>query len=95
MSADKTSAIADSADVVTVTLNYTKGSSPVEGATVNWSTTGGNLSVTSSKTGKAGGATVKLTSDTDGKFIVTATADGVTQSTDEITFTAKPPESGE
>nr|WP_283812509.1 hypothetical protein [Providencia rettgeri] len=53
------------------------------------------MSVTSSKTGKAGGATVKLTSDTDGQFIVTATADGVTQSTDEITFTAKPPESGE
>lgn len=89
------SAIADSTEVVTVTLNYTKGSSPVEGATVNWSTTGGNLSVTSSKTGKAGGATVKLTSDTDGKFIVTATTDGVTQSTDEITFTAKPPESGD
>ncbi|WP_273803528.1 Ig-like domain-containing protein [Providencia rettgeri] len=89
------SAIADSADVVTVTLNYTKGSSPVEGATVNWSTAGGNLSVTSSKTGKAGGATVKLSSDTEGQFIVTATVDGVTQSTDEITFTAKPPESGE
>ncbi|MEQ5360745.1 Ig-like domain-containing protein [Providencia huaxiensis] len=95
MSADKTSAIADSADVVTVTLNYTKGGSPVEGATVNWSTTGGNLSVTSSKTGKAGGTTVKLTSDTEGQFIVTATVDGVTQSTDEITFMAKPPESGE
>ncbi|WPD01050.1 Ig-like domain-containing protein [Proteus terrae] len=87
--------MADSADVVTVTLNYTKGSSPVEGATVNWSTTGGNLSVTSSKTGKAGGATVKLTADTAGQFVVTATVDGLIQSTDEITFTAKPPESGE
>jgi len=89
------SAIADSADVVTVTLNYTKGSSPVEGTAVNWSTTGGNLSVTSSKTGKAGGATVKLTSDIEGQFIVTAAADGVVQSTDEITFTVKSPESGE
>ncbi|PYZ59962.1 Ig-like domain-containing protein [Providencia rettgeri] len=79
---------------MTVTLNYTKGNSPIEGAAVNWSTTGGNLSVTSSKTGKAGGATVKLTSDTEGQFIVTATTDGVTQSTDEITFTAKPPEGG-
>ncbi len=68
---------------------------PVEGATVNWSTTGGNLSVTSSKTGKAGGATVKLTSDTEGQFVVTATVDGLIQATDEITFTAKPPESGE
>ncbi|MEX9609213.1 MULTISPECIES: Ig-like domain-containing protein [Providencia] len=95
MSADKTSAIADSTDTVTITLNYTKGSSPIEGATVNWSTTGGKLSVTSSKTGKAGGATVKLTSDAQGEFVVTATVDGLIQSTDEITFTAKPPESGE
>ncbi|WP_442959070.1 MULTISPECIES: Ig-like domain-containing protein [unclassified Providencia] len=78
-----------------MTLNYTKGSSPIEGATVNWSTTGGKLSVTSSKTGKAGGATVKLTSDAQGEFVVTATVDGLIQSTDEITFTAKPPESGE
>lgn len=51
--------------------------------------------MTSSKTGKAGGATVKLTSDTAGQFIVTVTVDGLIQSTDEITFTAKPPESGE
>ncbi|MEX5485882.1 Ig-like domain-containing protein [Proteus mirabilis] len=89
MSADKTSAIADSTDTVTITLNYTKGSSPVEGATVNWSTTGGKLSVTSSKRGKAGGATVKLTSDSQGEFIVTATVDGVAQNTDAITFTEK------
>ncbi|MEY0334878.1 Ig-like domain-containing protein [Providencia rettgeri] len=87
--------MADSTDTVTITLNYTKGSSPIEGATVNWSTTGGKLSVTSSKTGKAGGATVKLTSDAQGEFVVTATVDGLIQSTDEITFTAKPPESGE
>lgn len=49
----------------------------------------------SSKTGKAGGATVKLTADTAGQYVVTATVDGLIQSTDEITFTAKPPESGE
>ena len=80
---------------MTVSLNYTKGDSPVEGATVDWSTTGGNLSVTSSKTGKAGGATVKLTSDTEGKFVVTASVDGLIQKNDEINFTAKSPESGE
>ncbi|MTB40734.1 Ig-like domain-containing protein [Providencia sp. wls1949] len=95
MSADKTSAIADSTDAVTVSLNYTRGGSPVEGAAVEWSTTGGNLSVASSKTGKAGGATVKLTADTAGQYVVTATVDGLIQSTDEITFTAKLPESGE
>ncbi|WP_336192992.1 Ig-like domain-containing protein [Providencia stuartii] len=95
MSADKTSAIADSTDAVTVSLNYTKGGSPVEGATVEWSTTGGNLSVASSKTGKAGGATVKLTADIAGQYVVKATVDGLIQSTDEITFTAKPSESGE
>lgn len=83
------SAIADSADTVTITLNHTKGGSPIEGATVNWSTTGGKLSVTSSKTGKAGGATVRLTSDAQGKFIVTAIVDGIAQNTDAITFTEK------
>lgn len=72
-----------------MSLNYTKGGSPVEGATVNWSTTGGELSVTSSKTGKAGGATVKLTSDAQGEFIVTATVDGIAQNTDAIKFTEK------
>lgn len=72
-----------------MSLNYTKGGSPVEGATVNWSTTGGELSVTSSKTGKAGGATVKLTSDAQGEFIVAATVDGISQNTDAITFTEK------
>ncbi|MEI9600601.1 Ig-like domain-containing protein [Moellerella wisconsensis] len=89
MSADKTSAIADSVDAVTVSLNYTKGDSPIEGATVDWSTTGGKLSTASSKTGKAGGATVKLTSDTPGEFITTATVNGVAQNTDAITFTEK------
>lgn len=74
---------------MTVSLNYTKGDSPIEGATVDWSTTGGKLSVTSSKTGKAGGATVKLTSDAQGEFIVTATVDGIAQNTDAITFTEK------
>lgn len=83
------SATADSADTVTISLNYTKGNSHAEGATVNWSTTGGKLSITSSKTGKAGGATVKLTSDTQGEFIVTATVDGIAQNTDAITFTEK------
>ncbi|WP_438811292.1 Ig-like domain-containing protein [Proteus terrae] len=72
-----------------MSLNYTKGGSPIEGAAVNWSTTGGELSVTSSKTGKAGGATVKLTSDAQGEFIVTATVDGIAQNTDAITFTEK------
>ncbi|WP_432652800.1 Ig-like domain-containing protein [Proteus terrae] len=72
-----------------MSLNYTKGGSPIEGAAVNWSTTGGKLSVTSSKTGKAGGATVKLTSDAQGEFIVTATVDGIAQNADAITFTEK------
>jgi len=46
------------------------------------------LSTEGSQTGSAGGATVKLTSDTAGTFTVTGTVDGVAQTSEEITFTA-------
>ncbi|HDG1683493.1 TPA: Ig-like domain-containing protein [Kluyvera ascorbata] len=88
LSADKTSATADSTDAVTVSLKYTLNGSGVSGKTVAWTSTGGSLSVASSQTGSAGGATVKLTSDAAGTFTVTGTVDGVAKTTEEITFTA-------
>ncbi|MEN3754377.1 Ig-like domain-containing protein [Mangrovibacter sp. SLW1] len=87
MSADKTSATADSTDAVTLSLKYTLNGAGVAGATVNWSSTGGTLSTKSSQTGSAGGATVKLTSDTAGTFTVTSTVDGNAVASDDITFT--------
>ncbi|EOT7376151.1 Ig-like domain-containing protein [Enterobacter cloacae] len=88
MSADKTSATADSTDAVTVSLKYTLNGSGVSGKTVAWTSTGGALSTASSQTETAGGATVKLTSDAAGTFTVTGTVDGVAKTTEEITFTA-------
>ncbi|WP_263069989.1 Ig-like domain-containing protein [Enterobacter huaxiensis] len=88
MSADKTSATADSTDAVTVSLKYSLNGAGVSGKTVAWTSTGGTLSTASSQTGSAGGATVKLTSDVAGTFKVTGTVDGVAKSTEEITFTA-------
>ncbi|HAV1970646.1 Ig-like domain-containing protein [Enterobacter hormaechei] len=88
LSADKTSATADSTDAVTVSLKYTLNGSGVSGKTVVWTSTGGTLSTASSQTGSAGGATVKLTSDVAGTFTVTGTIEGVAKTTDEITFTA-------
>ncbi|MBQ0225256.1 Ig-like domain-containing protein [Enterobacter ludwigii] len=88
LSADKTSATADSTDAVTVSLKYTLNGSGVSGKTVAWTSTGGTLSTASSQTGSAGGATVKLTSDAAGAFTVTGTVEGVAKTTEEITFTA-------
>ncbi|QNQ22771.1 hypothetical protein HF650_13615 [Kosakonia sp. SMBL-WEM22] len=88
LSVDKTSATADSIDAVTFSLKYTRNSAGVPGAAVVWSSTGGTLSTEGSQTGSAGGATVKLTSDTAGTFTVTGTVDGVAQTSEEITFTA-------
>ncbi|MBQ0311425.1 Ig-like domain-containing protein [Enterobacter ludwigii] len=88
LSADKTSATADSTDAVTVSLKYTLNGSGVSGKTVAWTSSGGTLSTASSQTGSAGGATVKLTSDAAGAFTVTGTVDGVAKTTEEITFTA-------
>ncbi|WP_310740921.1 Ig-like domain-containing protein [Enterobacter huaxiensis] len=87
LSADKTSATADSTDAVTVSLKYTLNGSGVSGKTVAWTSTGGVLSTASSQTGSAGGATVKLTSDVAGTFTVTGTVEGVARTTEEITFT--------
>ncbi|HCU0667922.1 TPA: Ig-like domain-containing protein [Enterobacter hormaechei] len=79
LSADKTSATADSTDAVTVSLKYTLNGSGVSSKTVAWTSTGGTLSTASSQTGSAGGATVKLTSDAAGTFTVTGTVDGVSK----------------
>ncbi|HDS7330028.1 TPA: Ig-like domain-containing protein [Enterobacter kobei] len=88
LSADKTSATADSTDAVTVSLKYTLNGFGVSGKTVAWTSTGGTLSTASSQTGSAGGAMVKLTSDAAGTFTITGTVDGVAKTTEEITFTA-------
>lgn len=87
LSADKTSATADSTDAVTLSLKYTRDGAGVGGANVLWTTTGGTLSTDASRTGSTGGATVKLTSATAGTFTVTASVDGVSQTSEEITFT--------
>ncbi|KQN63634.1 hypothetical protein ASF13_18830 [Erwinia sp. Leaf53] len=86
--ADKTSATADSTDAVTLALKYTKDGAGVGGANVQWTTTGGTLSTDASRTGSTGGATVKLTSATAGTFTVTASVEGVSQTSQAITFTA-------
>ncbi|WP_317179214.1 Ig-like domain-containing protein [Lelliottia amnigena] len=88
LSADKSSATADSTDAVTLSLKYTLNGSGVAGKSVAWSSTGGTLSTESSQTGSAGGATVKLTAGEAGTFTVTGTVDGVAKTSDEITFTA-------
>ncbi|HBM7601460.1 Ig-like domain-containing protein [Enterobacter asburiae] len=88
LSADKTSATADSTDAVTISLKYMLNGAGVSGKTVAWNSTGGTLSTASSQTGSAGGATVKLTSDVAGTFTVTGTVEGVAKTTDEITFIA-------
>ncbi|QCT21763.1 hypothetical protein FEM41_19950 [Jejubacter calystegiae] len=87
---DKTTATADSTDAVTVSLKYTKAGTGVSGANVAWTSTGGTLSTESSVTGTAGGATVKLTSDSENVVTVSATVDGITRKTDGITFTTPP-----
>lgn len=88
LSADKISATADSMDAVTVSLKYTLNGAGVSGKSVMWTSTGGTLSTTSSQTGSAGGATVKLTSDVAGIFTVTGKVDGIVKTSEEITFTA-------
>ncbi|ELY4544115.1 Ig-like domain-containing protein [Cronobacter sakazakii] len=88
MSADKTTATADNTDAVTISLKYTRNGSGIPGATVKWSSDGGLLSADTSTTGSAGGAKVKLTSDTEGAFTVTAEVDGITAKTDTLTFSA-------
>ncbi|WP_375379101.1 Ig-like domain-containing protein [Enterobacter sp. Crenshaw] len=71
-----------------MSLKYMLNGAGVSGKTVVWSSTGGALSTASSQTGSAGGATVKLTSDTAGTFTVTGTVDGIANSSQQITFTA-------
>ncbi|WP_419057257.1 Ig-like domain-containing protein [Kluyvera georgiana] len=73
---------------MTLSLKYTLNGAGVSGKTVAWTSTGGTLSTASSQTGSAGGATVKLTSDTAGTFTVTGTVEGVAKTSEEITFTA-------
>ncbi|RXJ10429.1 Ig-like domain-containing protein [Lelliottia nimipressuralis] len=86
MSADKTSVTADGTDSVTFSVKVTKDDAPVSGADVSWVTTGGELSTDSTSTGSAGGSTVKLTSEEAGEFTVTATVDGVSETSEKITF---------
>ncbi|EKY3200682.1 Ig-like domain-containing protein [Cronobacter turicensis] len=86
LSADKTTATADNTDAVTISLKYSRNGSGIPGATVKWSSDGGQLSADTSTTGSAGGAKVKLTSDTEGVFTVTAEVDGITAKTDTLTF---------
>lgn len=88
LSADKTTATADSTDAVTLALKYTKDGAGVAGANVLWTTTGGTLSTDASRTGSSGGATVKLTSATAGTFTVSASVDGVSQTSHALNFTA-------
>lgn len=72
---------------------FTKDGQPVSGAAVSWSTTAGTLSSESGKTGAAGGATTKLSSDTAGAAVVTVTVNGIEAKTESITFNAvTPPE---
>ena len=88
LSADKISATADSTDAATVSLKYTLNGTGVSGKSVMWTSTGGTLSTSSSQTGSAGGATVKLTSDVAGVFTVTGEVDGIVKTSEDITFTA-------
>nr|WP_281959242.1 Ig-like domain-containing protein [Enterobacter mori] len=86
MSADKTSVTADGTDSVTFSVKITKDDAPVSGAAILWASSGGVLSSESTSTGSAGGSTVKLTSEEGGEFTVTATVDGVSATSEKITF---------
>lgn len=67
---------------------FTKDGQPVSGAAVTWKATAGTLSTESGKTGAAGGATTKLSSNAAGAAVVTATVNGIEARTENITFVA-------
>ncbi|WP_447880063.1 Ig-like domain-containing protein [Serratia fonticola] len=71
---------------MTISLMYTNNGTPVSGVVVNWSTSAGSLSTESGRTGTAGGAKVKLTSDAPVQAVVTAQVEGITVNSELITF---------
>ncbi|WP_290606708.1 Ig-like domain-containing protein [Arsenophonus sp. ENCA] len=86
LSVDKTNATANNSDAVTISLDYMKDNQPVQGSNVEWSSTGGKLSKTATKTDAKGKSSVKLTASTAGQFTVTAKVDGETQTTESLSF---------
>ncbi|EPZ6579231.1 intimin type beta [Escherichia coli] len=70
--ADKTTAKANGSDAVTYTVKVMKGGTPVSGQKVTFSKDFGTLDKTEATTDQNGYATVKLSSSTPGKAIVSA-----------------------
>ncbi|WP_052910629.1 intimin type beta, partial [Escherichia coli] len=75
--ADKTTAKADSSDAITYTVRVMKEGAPVVDQKVTFSKDFGTLNKTEATTDQNGYATVKLSSNTPGKAIVSAKVSGV------------------
>lgn len=96
MSSDKTSALANGADAITVSATITDANDNLlSGSDVSWSATAqdassakGKLSVGSSKTDASGVAKVQLTATDVAKFTVTASDNGSSQSLKDLSYTA-------
>lgn len=96
MSSDKTSALANGADAITVNATITDANDNLlSGSDVSWSATAqdassakGKLSVDSSKTDASGVAKVQLTATDVAKFTVMASDNGSSQSLKDLSYTA-------
>lgn len=96
MSSDKTSALANGADAITVSATITDANDNLlSGSDVSWSATAqdassakGKLSVDSSKTDASGVAKVQLTATDVAKFTVMASDNGSSQSLKDLSYTA-------
>lgn len=96
MTSDKTSALANGTDAITVSATITDANDNLlSGSDVSWSATvqdassaKGKLSVDSSKTDASGVAKVQLTATDVAKFTVTASDNGSSQSLKDLSYTA-------
>lgn len=87
LTTNKTRATASGADAIQLALTLTDGGGrTVAGETVNWSTTLGDLSGTSSQSDKNGVARISLTSRQSGEATVTASAQTFSWSSETLTF---------
>ncbi len=91
VSSDKTQALANGTDIITLstTLTDAKGN-PLANTDINWSSTpaGGTLSASSTKTNTLGVATVTLSSADVIAFKVTASVGGATETSASLSFIA-------
>ena len=88
MTADRSTAVADGTDAVTIVATATANGSPVQEFVDFTVTAGGQLSAARVKGNAAGVSTTRLTSTATGALTVTATVAGGQLATTSVTFTA-------